>query len=87
MLEVDKSKLHEMRTFIESSRAEVEAEIRFCADDFAPFHELVSAKLVRLYAKPSKLWSAILLGEHYSVKENISYLFGLCSLGPTPSSQ
>jgi hypothetical protein len=37
-----------MRTFVKSSRAEVEAEIWFCANDLAPLHELVCSKLIRL---------------------------------------
>ena len=50
VLDAGSRQVHVIRTFIKCSRAKVETEIRFCANHFAPLHELIGAKLVRLNA-------------------------------------
>lgn len=40
------------RTFVESTRSKVQAEIGLCAHELAPFHELVGAELVAFDAEP-----------------------------------
>jgi hypothetical protein len=46
-----------MCTFVESAGTHIQAKIGFGADQLAPFHELVGAKLVAFYTDPSQLWS------------------------------
>lgn len=72
-------------TFGQCSGAKIQTEVRFSANDFTPFHELVSTKLIGFRSDPGK-FGPVLIVSRLCTRRTWSELIGRMTAIQKPST-